>query len=61
MDSITKLMVFLLDNIFSVVIVTFALVVLWASVGTDVRVPNKDIGGLGKIVKNEMETLVPKK
>lgn len=60
MDAITKIVVFLLDNLFSVAIITFALVILWASIGTDVRQSNKtDVGGLSKIVKNEMEMLVP--
>lgn len=61
MDTINKIIVFLLDNLFSVVIVTFALIIMWASIGTDVRVSNKDVGGLSRLVKNEMENLVPPK
>lgn len=62
MDAINKIIVFLLDNLFSVAIVTFGLIILWASIGVDVRQSNKnDVGGLSRVVKNEMETLVPPK
>lgn len=61
MNTITSIIAFLLDNLMSVVIVTFVLIILWASIGTDVRTSNKDVEGLSRTVKNQMENLVPPK
>lgn len=61
MDSINRLVTFLMENLISVALVAFVLVVMWASIGTDVRQPKKDVGGLSKVVKTQMNTLVPPK
>lgn len=61
MNTITNIIAFLLDNLMSVAIVTFVLIIMWASIGTDVRVSNKDVEGLSRTVKSQMESLVPPK
>lgn len=62
MDAINKLIVFLLDNLITVAMVTFFLVVMWTAIGTDATVEGKrDVGGLSKVVKEEMNSLVPSK